>query len=52
MMHEYRVWYDNEVVFMCRAFSKDDAINRAYMKLGSASKYTGRSRDNFFAEKL
>jgi len=49
MINIYRVEYMGTYVGYFRAMSPNDAINQAYMKTGSASRYTGRARDNYKA---
>ena len=50
MMGYYTIYKDGKVVATgVRATSKEDAINQAYMKMGSASKYTGAGRGSFEA---
>ena len=50
MMGYYTIYKDGKVVATgVRAMSKEDAINQAYMKMGSASKYTGAGRGSFDA---
>ena len=52
MISYYDVYSNGQYLNRVRAFSKDDAINQVYMKHGSASKYTGKSRNNFTAKKV
>jgi ribosomal protein L20A (L18A) len=50
MIGYYTIYKDGKVVATgVRATSESDAINQAYMKMGSASKYTGAGRDSFKA---
>jgi len=50
MMGYYTIYKDGKVVARgVRATSKEDAVNQAYMKMGSASKYTGAGRGSFDA---
>lgn len=49
MINIYRVEYSGRYIGHFRAVSPSDAVNQAYMKTGSASRYTGRSRDNYKA---
>ncbi len=50
MIGSYTIYKDGKVVVTgVRAMSEKDAIQQAYMKMGSASKYTGASRDSFKA---
>lgn len=50
MLRLYRVTYQNNLIGVFRAFSEQDAVTQAYMNHGSASRYTGRSKDHFVAE--
>lgn len=50
MMGNYTIMKDGKVVARgVRATSEQDAIKQAYMKMGSASKYTGAGMDSFKA---
>ena len=50
MIGYYTIMLNGKVVARgVRATSEKDAIEQAYMKMGSASKYTGASRDSFKA---
>jgi len=50
MIRLYRVTYQNSLIGVFRAYSENDAVTQAYMKHGSASRYTGKSKDQFIAE--
>lgn len=50
MMRFYWVYLRGEYLCCLKAMSPKDAEQQAYMKHGSASKYTGSSRSDFKAE--
>jgi hypothetical protein len=52
MVRYYEVYCENRFIGVYRAMSADDAINQAYMKTGSASKYTGNGRHMYKAKEL
>lgn len=53
MMQYYKVYKKGgSMCVVVRAMSEEDAINQAYMKYGSASKYTGLGRTDFVAYKV
>ena len=53
MMKYYRVFKDGTPVNgLVRAISENDAINQVYMKLGSASRFSGMSRDQLIAKEV
>ena len=49
MFKFFWVFLNDQYLTCVKATSTEDAINQAYMKHGSASKYTGHGRDNFKA---
>ena len=50
MFKYYRVFKDgHEVNGVVKAVDEKDAINQVYMKLGSASRFSGMSRDQLQA---
>lgn len=51
-MRFYWLFRNGEYLCCIRAMSKKDAIEQAYMKWGSASKYTGSGRSAFTAEEV
>jgi len=50
MLRLYRVTHRNNLIGVFRAYSENDAVTQAYMKHGSASRYTGISKDQLIAE--
>lgn len=52
MMHFYWIYCGDEYLCCVKAFSSSDAEKQAYMKHGSASRYTGRGRDDFRAVRI
>ena len=53
MMKYYRVFKDGTPVNgVVRAINEKDAINQVYMKLGSASRFSGMSRDSLVATEV
>lgn len=50
MLRYYWVFCRDALVGCFKAVSKEDAEKQAYMKHGSASKYSGNGRDDFRAE--
>lgn len=52
MFKFFWIFLNNEYLCCIKAMSKKDAIDQAYMKHGSASKYTGNGRDAFRAEQV
>jgi len=45
----YNVFLSGKFVGTFKDFSQEGAINQAYMKFGSASRYTGAGRNSFTA---
>jgi len=52
MMNYYNVFEDGKYVTVVKAISQKDACKQVYMKRGSASRYSGKSIDNYKAEKV
>lgn len=52
MINFYNVFEDGKYVTVVKAMSEKDACKQVYMKRGSASRYSGRSIDNYKAEKV
>jgi len=52
MFKFFWIFLDGKYLCCEKALSKKDAIEQAYMKHGSASKYTGPSRTAFTAEQV
>ena len=52
MVYYFWIFLNNQFLTCVRATSKEDAIEQAYMKHGSASKYTGEGREAFRAEQI
>lgn len=52
MFRYFWIFLNNEYLTCVKATSKEDAIKQAYMKYGSASKYTGNGPDAFRAEQV
>jgi len=53
MFKYYRVFKDGyEVNGVVKAVNENDAINQVYMKLGSASRFSGMSRDQLVAKEV
>ena len=53
MFKYYRVFKDGyEVNGVVKAVNENDAINQVYMKLGSASRFSGMSRDRLVAKEV
>ena len=57
MFHLYHVYQIDrygvmQYVETVRSVSESSAIEEIYMRLGSASKYTGASRESFVAERV
>jgi len=52
MLRYYWVFCRGALVGCFKGTSKEDAENQAYMKHGSASKYSGNGRDDFRAEAI
>ena len=53
MFKNYRVFKDGTPVNgVIRAVDENDAINQVYMKLGSASRFSGMSRDQLVAKEV
>ena len=51
MMKYYRVFKDGTPVNgVVRAINENDAINQVYMKLGSASRFSGMSKNSLVAK--
>jgi len=51
MINLYKVYYQDKLIGLYRAYSSEDAIEQAYMKTGSASAYTGKARRLYHAYK-
>lgn len=49
MFYYFNVYAGTKHIDLVKATSEKDAIEQCYMRYGSASKYTGMSRDNFRA---
>ena len=53
MFKYYRVFKDGyEVNGVVKAVNENDAINQVYMKLGSASRFSGMSREQLVAKEV
>ena len=53
MFKNYRVFKDGTPVNgVIRAVDEKDAINQVFMKLGSASRFSGMSRDQLVAKEV
>jgi len=52
MLRYYWVFCRGALVGCFKGTSKEDAENQAYMKHGSASKYSGNGRDDVRAEAI
>jgi len=53
MFKNYRVFKDGHPVNgVVRAINEQDAINQVFMKLGSASRFSGMSRDRLVAKEV
>jgi hypothetical protein len=48
----YFVYYDGQLIAQVNAYSESDAVERVYMKTGSASAYTGRARRLYSAVRM
>jgi hypothetical protein len=51
MFYYYNVYVGKKHIDLVKALNEQDAINQCYMHYGSASKYSGWSRENFRAVK-
>lgn len=51
MISIYKVYYQDELIGLYRAYSSEDAIEQAYMKTGCASAYSGKARRLYHAYK-
>lgn len=49
MFKFFWVYCRGQYLACIKAISKEDAVNQAYMKHGSASRYSGNSKDDFEA---
>ncbi len=52
MFRIYEVYCENRFIGCFKDTSADGAINQAYMKTGSASKYTGNARHMYKAKEI
>jgi len=52
MFYDYHIYYDGKYITTVRALSESSAIDRVYMRYGSASAYSGKSHRLFTAEKV
>lgn len=54
MLYEYEIYNKTtgEMLGVIKAFSPSHALNTAFMKFGSASRYSGLSADDFRIRKI
>jgi len=52
MTNFYNVFENGKYVTVVKAVSEKDACKQVYMKRGSASRFTGKSINNYTAERI